>query len=176
MAQILSARPPTSKSKVSELALDSGRLAIVPSHVGLRGPMLEYSVVLSPAEPVTFGVSAVPARGGTSAWRFSHVFVSKDEARGDAYGTVRVAVAHLVVCDVSALYCAGNGRLWHRPDEATRAIRACNQNHRTGGTFQTDFGETAVAIRLGRGPLRALATVTGDLLEVQVLPPEEDRT
>jgi len=173
MAQILQTTPSASKPVVSELALDSGRLAIVPSHVGLRGPMLEYSVVMSPAKPVTLGVSAQAVEGGTSAWRFQSVSIGKGRPQGTSYGTVRVAVAHLVICDVSALYCAGNGRMWHRPEEATRAIQACNQNHRTGGAFETDFGEMAVAIRLGRGPLRALATVTGDRLEVRVLPPEE---
>ena len=170
MAEILQTNPVP--CKVSEIALDSGRLAIVPSHVGLRGPMLEYSVVMSPRSPVTLDVSAVASEGGGSAWRFASVSVAPAKSpMGTSYGEVRVSVAHLVVCDVSALYCAGNGRLWHRPEEATRAIKACNQNHRTGGTFQTDFGETAVAIRLGRGPLRATATVRGDRLEVRMIPP-----
>jgi hypothetical protein len=173
MAEILQVIP--SACKVSEIALDSGRLAIVPSHVGLRGPMLEYSVVMAPERPVTLDVSAVATAQASSAWRFASVLVShKGGGEGASYGSVRVSVAHLVVADVSALYCAGNGRLWHRPQEATRAIQACNQNHRTGGEFQTDFGETAVAIRLGRGPLRAQARLMGDRLELRVLPPTEE--
>lgn len=174
MSEII--RAGTGRSKpplIVEVALESGRLALVPSHVGLRGPMSEYSVVMSPEAPTTYCVQVTPTDAMGPDVKVDKVVVTPTKKPKEGMVCLRVAVSHLVVSDVASLYCAGHGVWWRRPGEAGRAIHAC-KGRKTGGSFDTDYGETAVAVKLGKGPLRAIAALQAGRLEIRVLPPVEE--
>src|SRR5512138_1027562 len=111
MAEILHASASCSKTS-SEIGLETGKLALVVSHVPIRGPLLEYSLLLSPAQPVTVEVYATPIGVHGSKLRPRDAFVrtassSMPPPTGSRlYGKMPVVLAHLVLADVATLYSA----------------------------------------------------------------------
>ena len=165
---------------VGELAIESGRLLIVPVAQKLHHPMDEFCLYLPfGGEKLFVGIEAIEHPTKTKRRRAVELFVGPDasphaigpESKFLSVGHVWGHLALLFVGDLSFFY-----GLKSSHEERERALLACRKESRLGGSFRCANGQVGVCVRLGDKDLRISPAVSyaadGTVASIRLTVPE----
>lgn len=145
-----------------EPATESGKLVLVPDELPPTGTMAEFVGVLqvSQGEMHVFSSATQLAKGSS----LQRLCISPDsETPGGLHAIGRIVITRptsILVADPHILYKRWFGARWNRSDERKRAARSVRSG-KIACEYVTDWGDDAIALRVGGGTCRYKITREG---------------